>query len=216
MGYNRSKSRPVAEEISVCSEEEVLQSDVLFLCVSISSFEAVVERIAPMLGRDTLVFDTCSVKVHPAEIMQKKLPQSSEIIACHPMFGPDSAREGLDALPIVFCPVHAKKESIDYWRSVFQEYRLRVIEMSPDEHDRKAAYTQGVTHFVGRVLEFLKLEESEMGTVGYHKLLDIVEQTCNDPMQLFLDLQRYNPHTKEMRDDVYTAFKETLAKLDVR
>ena len=35
--------------------------------------------------------------------------------------------------------------------------------------------------------------------MGYNKLLEIVEQTCNDPWQLFLDLQRYNPHTREMR-----------------
>lgn len=214
IGYNRSKNRPVPPEITVAEEREVLKADVLFLCVSISAFEDIVDRIAPMLGENTLVFDTCSVKVHPAELMEAGLPKKNEIIASHPMFGPDSASRGLEGLPMVFCPVHARKETVDYWRSVFLSYHLKVLEMSPEEHDRKAAYTQGITHFIGRVLEGLELEESEIGTVGYHKLLDIVEQTCNDPVQLFLDLQNYNPYTKEMRTDVSRAFDRTLHMLD--
>ncbi len=65
--------------------------------------------------------------------------------------------------------------------------------MTPDEHDREAAFTQGVAHYIGRVLSDLGIQRSPIGTVGYNKLLEIVEQTCNDPWQLFLDLQRYNP-----------------------
>ncbi len=214
VGYNRSGVRQIPEGYRYGTEEEVLNADALFLCVSISSFEEVIDRIAPRIGKGTLVIDTCSVKVHPAQVMRKKLPVENEIIASHPMFGPDSAREGLAGLPMVFCPVHAREDSIEFWRAVFKHYRLRVLEMTPEEHDKKAAYTQGVTHFIGRVLEGLELRESEMGTVGYHKLLDIVEQTCNDPMQLFLDLQNYNPFTREMRSDVYRSFEETLHMLD--
>ena len=214
VGFNRSKGRVIPGDINVVPEEEAVQADALFLCVSISSFERVVERIAPIIGKNTVVFDTCSVKVHPVEVMKAKLPEDNEIIASHPMFGPDSAREGLDGLPMVFCPIHARQETVEFWRSVFEEYRLHVLEMSPHEHDRKAAYTQGITHFIGRLLEGLDLEESRMGTVGYHKLLDIVEQTCNDPMQLFIDLQKYNPYTKDMWDDISRSFEKTLHLLD--
>lgn len=213
LAYNRSE-KPVPENVKLVSEEDVLRTDTLFLCVSISAFEGLVEHISPKVGKGTVIFDTCSVKVHPAKVMRENLPEGNEIIASHPMFGPDSAREGLDGLPMVFSPVHAGKESIEYWRSVFSGYGLKVLEMTPEEHDHRAAYTQGVTHFIGRVLQGLDLHESEIGTVGYHKLLDIVEQTCNDPMQLFLDLQTYNPYTREMRDNVYKAFERTLSLLD--
>ncbi|MFO7848600.1 MAG: prephenate dehydrogenase/arogenate dehydrogenase family protein [Spirochaetia bacterium] len=214
MGYNRSKGREVPEGITMVSEEEVLGADVLFLCISISAFEEVLERISPSITPNTLVFDTCSVKVYPVKVMKKFLPEGIEIIASHPMFGPDSAREGLEGLPMVFCPVYAAEQKVEYWRSVFEDYRLKVLQMTPEEHDRKAAYTQGITHFIGRVLGNLDLEESEMGTLGYHKLLEIVEQTCNDPIQLFMDLQNYNPFTKDMRNDVYRSFENTLHMLD--
>ena len=52
---------------------------------------------------------------------------------------------------------------------------------------------------VGRVLNELKLEKTELATVGYNNLMTIVEQTCNDSIQLFYDLQRYNPHAHLMR-----------------
>ncbi|MFP4268786.1 MAG: prephenate dehydrogenase/arogenate dehydrogenase family protein [Spirochaetaceae bacterium] len=214
LGYNRSKGREIPEGVASVAEEEVLEAEVLFLCVSISAFEDVLERITPSIAPGTLVFDTCSVKVHPARLMERILPSGIEIIASHPMFGPDSAREGLDGLPMVLSPVHASQETVEYWRSVFEAYRLKVLEMTPEEHDRKAAYTQGVAHFIGRVLGDLNLKESEIGTLGYHKLLEVVEQTCNDPMQLFLDLQNYNPFTKEMRKEVRRSFEGTLHMLD--
>ncbi len=45
----------------------------------------------------------------------------------------------------------------------------------------------------------VKLTDSEIATPGCRKLLDIIEQTCNDSWQLFFDLQLYNPYTKDIR-----------------
>jgi prephenate dehydrogenase len=86
---------------------------------------------------------------------------------------------------------------------------LKVLKITPEEHDKIGAYTQGVTHFIGRVLSRLNLEPHSMGTKGYHALLEIMQQTCNDPFQLFLDLQNYNPYTSVMRDELHRAFLET-------
>ncbi len=86
--------------------------------------------------------------------------------------------------------------------------------MTPRQHDREAAFTQGITHFVGRVLDDLNLEESSMATLGYRKLLEIREQTCNDPWQLFLDLQRLNPYTEEMRQSLGRSLMRILEQLE--
>ena len=86
--------------------------------------------------------------------------------------------------------------------------------MSPHDHDREAAFTQGVTHYLGRVLSDFGVRGSPIGTVGYQKLLEIVEQTCNDPWQLFLDLQRYNPHTREMRARLESSLRSVMAEID--
>ena len=58
------------------------------------------------------------------------------------------------------------------------------------------------------------LRQSEIATVGYQQLREIVEQTCNDSMQLFVDLQRYNPYTAEMRERLEDALSSVRSQLD--
>lgn len=213
-GFSRNPDRHVPDGVRRASEEELLQCDALFLCVAISAMEEVVRRIAPRIRRGSLVFDTCSVKVHPIGVMQHLLPDNVEIIGTHPMFGPDSGRSGVDGLPIVFCPVRVSTERSVFWRNSFQNLGLIVHELTPEDHDREAAYTQGVTHFIGRVLEDLRLKPSSISTRGYTKLLEIIEQTCNDPWQLFLDLQHYNPYTAEMRVALYGSLRKIKERLE--
>ena len=62
---------------------------------------------------------------------------------------------------------------------------LKIHDMTPDQHDEEAAFTQGITHFIGRVLKQLELKDSSIATLGYVKLQEIVEQTCNDPHAAF-------------------------------
>lgn len=211
--YNRSQ-RPLPEGIKGCSLQELCELDAVFLCVAISSMESVCTQIAPYLKPGTLVLDTCSVKVHPARLMQELLPQEVNLIATHPMFGPDSGREGVAGLPLVFSPLRCSPEQKELWYSTFSKhYSMRVIEMSCDEHDREAAFTQGITHVIGRVLGQLELKKSKIGTTGYNSLLTIIEQTCNDPMQLFYDLQRYNPHTHQMHLALSDSLEQVMSKL---
>ena len=80
-------------------------------------------------------------------------------------------------------------------------------------HDKEAAYSQGVTHFVGRTLRQMDLHDTEIATSGYKALMTIVDQTCNDPLQLFYDLQHYNPYAREMRLSLQVATEKVLNKL---
>ena len=214
VGYSRNPERPVPEGVRRGSEEEVLAADAVVLCVAISAMEDVLRRIAGRLKPGTLVMDTCSVKVHPAEAMMRLLPEDVGILATHPMFGPDSGRNGLRGLPLVFAPMRMFADSADLWRGHFEAMGLNVVEMTPQRHDEEAAYTQGITHFIGRVLGELNLTESPIATEGYRDLLDIVRQTCNDPWGLFIDLQRYNPYTVPMRANLHKAINVMLEKFD--
>jgi len=212
-GYNRSSLSNTPKKVSIVDENQILQSDILFLCVSISSLENVLESIASRLKPGCLVFDTSSVKVYPVRLMKAILPDNIDIIATHPMFGPDSGKNGVTNLPIVFIPVRDRFGYADKWKQIFFDFGMRVIEITADEHDKDAARTQGVTHFIGRVLNELNLKDSEIGTVGYKSLLSIVAQTCNDPLQLFMDLQHYNPYTHTMRRDLNNSLKKTMNML---
>jgi prephenate dehydrogenase len=216
-GYNRSSLVKTPENVSLVTENKILKCDVLFLCVSISSLESVLSKISDRIKPGTVVFDTCSVKVHPVNIMKSILPENIGIIATHPMFGPDSGKNGVQDLPIVYIPVRVSTEYAEKWKNVFLEFGMKVVEITAKMHDKDAAFTQGVTHFIGRVLNELDLQESEISTKGYRSLLSIVEQTCNDPLQLFRDLQHYNPYTHAMRQELNDSLKKTmnmLAKVD--
>ncbi len=206
LAYSRS-SHPLPEGVEKATEDEVLTSDILFFCVTISAFESVLESVKERIGKNTIVLDTCSVKTYPAEWMEKHLDSGIYRIATHPMFGPDSGKNGLENLPVVMCPLMEKDERYETVRSLFLSMKLSVIEMTPDEHDREAAFSQGVTHFIGRILSEMKLEPSAISTKGYKALLEIVEQTCNDPLSLFCDLQRYNPYTRDMRHSLRLAIE---------
>ena len=71
-----------------------------------------------------------------------------------------------------------------------------------DEHDRIAASSQGITHFIGRVLDESGVRSTDINTLGFNELLGVIEQTCNDSWDLFSDLQKFNPYTNEMIDNL--------------
>jgi prephenate dehydrogenase len=184
------------------------------LCVPISALESVVQQAKTYLRPGALVIDTCSVKVHPAEVMQRECPQTVELLATHPLFGPDSTKSGLAGLRIVFCPLRINPARLQFWQHFWQRQSVEVINKTPDEHDRLAAYSQGITHLLGRVLGELDLHAGDISTRGFESILGVIEQTTNDTWELFHDLHHYNPYTRQMRDEIVQAFNRIVAKLD--
>ena len=182
--YSRSE-HPLPPGVARGSEEEILTSQYLFFAVSISSFESVLKRVGSRIGKDTVVMDTCSVKILPRRWMRENIPPISP----------------------------AEDERYRSVKALFQRMDLDVLEMSAEEHDEEAAYSQGVTHFVGRTLSAMGMKPTPIATQGYRSLMTIVEQTCNDPVQLFYDLQRFNPYAKEMRLSLQVAVEKVLNAL---
>jgi prephenate dehydrogenase/prephenate dehydratase len=190
------------------------RSDTLFLCVPINQIETVVRAIQPHLRAGMTVFDTCSVKSYPAGVLTTNLAGNDlTLIASHPMFGPDSASRGMAGFPIVLWPLAGDQEVYRTWMDFFAELGLIPVEIPPDEHDRLAAYSQGITHYMGRVLGELKLPHTLIDTQGFKTLLALIEQTCNDSLELFHDLQHYNPHTQAMRLALETALNRVYDTL---
>lgn len=213
-GYSRNPDRLTPEGVNRISFEELFNCQVIFLCNAISSMEEVLKDLAGHLKPGTLVVDTCSVKVYPVSLMKSILPDGVGILGTHPMFGPDSGKDGVANLPIVMCAERLGDDQYIYWKDRFRAMGLVIQEMTADEHDREAAYTQGITHFIGRTLNEMNLHPSAIGTAGYTRLLDIIKQTCNDPWQLFIDLQKYNPYTSSMRDDLHRGLEKMLNTFD--
>jgi arogenate dehydrogenase (NADP+), plant len=194
-----------AEQIGLipASLRETLASDAVFYCVPISAFELTLRAHLPLFaelgGRRTLI-DVLSVKLHPREVFERHLPANYQALLTHPLFGPDSvAATGIAGQTIVVDGFRLAPAALDAWKAYFASKGLVVLPMPADEHDRLAAESQGVTHFVGRTLERFGFAQTPIDTLGTKRLHDVTSQVSNDTWQLFVDLQTLNPHTKAMR-----------------
>jgi prephenate dehydrogenase len=212
--YSRNPDRPVPPGVRRVNLKELFEADTIWLCPAISSMDEVLSEIAPFVRRGQTIADTCSVKLEPSRLMKARLPNHARLLATHPMFGPDSAKAGLQGLPVVLHDLHHAGEPLAFWKASFEAWGMEVLLLTPDEHDRAAAYTQGVTHLLGRVLDDMGLKAHPIATRGYQRLLDLVQQTCNDPFQLFLDMQHFNPYTPAMRADLKRSLERISARLD--
>jgi prephenate dehydrogenase len=104
-GYSRHKKEKI-EGVKQVDEDTLLSSsDIIYFCVAISSFETVIKSVKDRLKKGAVVIDTCSVKVYPAKVMKENLPDGVYSIASHPMFGPDSGKNGVKGLPLVIFPI---------------------------------------------------------------------------------------------------------------
>lgn len=212
---SRTPREAVDKGYNIVSPQVLFEScDVVFLCVAISAVESAVRSLRAYIRPGTLVVDTCSVKEYPLKVLDDILPEDVSILGTHPMFGPDSAVNGIKNLPIVVTPARCAAETVDEWVDNFKRMGLSVYTMTAEEHDREAAYSQGITHFIGRLLDRLDLKDTPIATLGYKKLMEIRQQTCNDPFQLFIDLQKYNYHTIEMRQRLVRALNDVLDTID--
>ncbi len=180
--------------------ETVMEQETVFLAVPISRMESLLKEISPLSRSGQVIIDVASVKTRIRDWMVKELPVEVQILNTHPMFGPDSYKRDRD-LRMVFCPTRINKELENTWRGVFGSWGCRLIDLEVEEHDRLAARSQGITHFVGRVMKGMNIQPTVVDTHGFRQVHHVVEQTCQDTEELFHDLQFYNPYTPEMLTD---------------
>jgi arogenate dehydrogenase (NADP+), plant len=100
--------------------------DVIVIAVSIVSFDDTIQTLAPYIQKEIerqqeilrqrsatntallsplhgpLIVDVLSVKEHPRNIMLDHLPVECDILCTHPMFGPDSGKDGWYNLNFVY------------------------------------------------------------------------------------------------------------------
>jgi prephenate dehydrogenase len=204
---NAAKLADVSEKGSF---EEVVACDVVVLTVAISAMEETCRRMAPLLRPNQIVIDTCSVKSRPVQIMLDSLPEFVAILGTHPLFGPDSAKNGIAGLKIALCPARIAESSYRPIRNFLASLGLDLIETTPEEHDRQTARTQAVFHVIAQTLGRLGWGDDTIATPGPEAFARLTGALLNDSRQLFLDMQRDNPFAADYRQ----RFIEALVALD--
>ena len=192
------------------SLKTVCRQKIVILCVPISTFKEVLFEIGPLLNKDSVVVDVCSVKVYPTEWMKTSLPETVSILATHPIFGPDSASDSLKGRKIFLSPIRISKQPYQKIKTYLASKELVLIESTPEDHDEQIAVSLSLTHYIGRALSEFGAAPLGIDSEGYKRLLHILEVVENDTWQLFYDMHRYNPYAQKKR----TAFLQALQKIE--
>ena len=200
------------ESVDFIPLEDVLKNDTIFLAVPIRDFEELMKDLSTKIQGNKTVIDVCSVKVHPKNMMLEHLSDEVDIIATHPLFGPDSFQERGSVMMME--KVRDQHDRYDFWKSYFRSQNIIIEEITADQHDMMAAKSQGLTHLIGRVIDDFGTQKTNIDTVGYQALHKLVNQTCNDSWELFEDIQKFNPYTESMITDLNQSFKKIVDSLD--
>lgn len=193
---------------------ELYKADIVFYCVPISQLQASLQETQQYLAPHTIVCDTCSVKELPIKWMKKLLPAQQSIVGAHPLFGQDSVKSSeQNFYNVVLTRVQISDKAYKNFIALFQAMGMKVHQMSAQEHDEQAIYSQGLTHLIGRVLKKLELSRGPVTTKGYESLLEIIEQTCNDSEDLFYDIQNFNQGSAKMWEELSASLTSTITQI---
>lgn len=188
------------------------ECDVVVIAVPVQKMESVVRAIAPKLRRGALVLDVGSVKIKPTKLMQKLLPQHVDIIGTHPLFGPQTGKDGIQGLNIVVSDVRGKRSAC-VGKFLKAKLKLNVHRATPEEHDKELAYVQGLTHLLMKVVVSLDLPKFRFTTKTYEYLEQMVEMIRYDSDELFRAIERENPYSKEAKKSFFAAARKLEDKL---
>ncbi|KAL5853508.1 hypothetical protein ACOSQ3_008626 [Xanthoceras sorbifolium] len=222
LAYSRTDYSDVAQNMGVSffsNVDDLFEEhpEVILLCTSILSTEKVLKSLPlQRLKRSTLFVDVLSVKEFPRNLFLRHLLPDFDILCTHPMFGPESGKNGWNDLAFVFDKVRVgfdetRVSRCDRFLDIFAQEGCQMVEMSCAEHDWHAAGSQFITHTIGRVLEKLGLESTPIDTKGYETLLKLVENTAGDSFDLYYGLFMYNVNAMEQLERLDLAF-ESLKK----
>ena len=193
-------------DVNEVSIEDALQNETIFIAVPIRDFENLVKEISKKISSGKTVIDVCSVKVFPKKVMLDNLSNETDIIATHPLFGPDSLKDSGSVMTME--SVRNTFGRYNFWKNYFESQNISIEEISAEEHDMMAARSQGLTHFVGRVIDDFGTNQTRIDTEGYKALHKLVSQTCNDTWELFEDIQNFNPFTEKMISELNESFEK--------
>ncbi|KAK4579616.1 hypothetical protein RGQ29_029331 [Quercus rubra] len=166
------------------------ENDVILICTSILSLQEVLKSM-PLhhLKRPTLFADVLSVKEHPRNVLLRE----HDVLCTHPMFGPESGKDGWKGLNFMYEKVRIRNEAIcSSFLQIFESEGCRMLKMSCEEHDKLAARSQFLTHTIGRVLSEMEIQSTSINTKRFETLVQLKEGTMNDSSDLFSGLFVHN------------------------
>jgi len=201
VGFNVLISGRKPDDQKVLSTNDLIRrSDIVIVSVFLKSAEKVLREIVPKMRKNQLLADFTSVKKTPLEIMKKA---KSEIIGLHPMFGEVANLRGKNIFAVV-------ERDGKLWRILkksFEEFGLRIHEISAEKHDELAAIHQSLTHLISLAFAEILLKNKippekifKIASPSTQLFLLTTGRTLNQNLEMYTDISLQNQKvTKTIR-----------------
>ncbi|WP_457620209.1 prephenate dehydrogenase [Methanopyrus sp.] len=216
-GSNPHTAERVARELDVeaapTNVDAAKDADVVVVSVPISVTEDVIREVAPHIPEGSLLTDVTSVKARPVRAMLEHAPEGVYVLGTHPLFGPTVP--SLRGQTIILTPTGRSGPWTRRVRRYLERKGARVVETTPEEHDRTMAVVQCLTHAVllaagaaiGRFLPSLELDIEEVASPVYRLLMDVVGRIVGQDPRLYAEIQAFNPYGDEAREELLRALR---------
>lgn len=183
--------------------------DIVLVSVPFGRLREVAQGLSPHLGPGTLVIDVCSIKLNPLRVLEEELPAHVDIVGTHPLFGPQSGRDGLAGLRIAVCPARGRRSAL-VERFLRRRLGLVATRMTAEQHDREMAYVQGLTHLMSRIVLAMDVPPVEHKTATYAHLEAMIGMVRSDSDELFRTIVSDNPFSPAVMQAFTRATKDVL------
>jgi len=185
-------------------DDAIAQASLIIVAVPLGAFERVFAQIARSAKPDVIVTDVGSTKSSVIDAARKSMPDLRRVIGSHPMAGSEHAGpSAAEADIFVGKPCVMTVNPTDDAQAVAQVAGLwrtlgmRLIEMTPEEHDRQVAVISHLPHLMSVML--MRLANKQGG-------LDIASTG-------FAGMARLAASNPAMRADIIESNRENLCNV---
>lgn len=199
----------VPERVRKVALKQAAKADVILLCVPLAAYESVLTKLGPLLRKDTLVVDVCSVKMEPERLLRLHLPGHRNLLITHPMFGPQTAKNGIEGLTLVVAAAEGARagQAVQYCEDVL---KLKIVRMTSEEHDRQMAGVHALTFFIARGLTDFGVQPGAFDPPSFKSLLGLSALDKVHSEELFRTMEVGNPYARGAREK----FIKTLERIN--
>ena len=184
----------MAMGVGCASRGDAGQFDMVILSVPVDAVADVATEVGPLMRPGSLLMDLSSLKKAPVAAMLEHAPLDVEVIGVHPLFGP--GLETIEGRNVVLVPSGRHGRWLPVVREVFESAGATVSVATPEEHDRKMAVVQGLTHLMylgwGRAMEQLGVRPGDLEgyeTPVYGITRDLAGRVLSQSPELYAQIQ---------------------------
>ncbi|MFA6992675.1 MAG: prephenate dehydrogenase/arogenate dehydrogenase family protein [Candidatus Gracilibacteria bacterium] len=183
------------------NKQLIKQTDIVIFSVPLHVSEKVIKKeIKHCVRKDQIVMDISSLKEKQMKVMNGA---GGSCIGLHPLFGP--AQKNLSNLTMIMCKGKCDQKSFDYMKNLFKKLGLKIVEMTPKEHDKTMALIQVIPHLKtilsGELIKFLGMKPAklyEIGTPIYKVELSIIGRIFSQDGDLYAAIISENPYSRKI------------------